>query len=194
MPHDALPGRRTSSPPWSIRRWASSSAAVLTMCLLGGCARPGAMTGITAAPGWSVTAGITSATEATSIPLSSTDTPWSREVMVQARPIADWRLENPPRLEDDAAGSTVCDLTALINGTTYLGLADFGAIARDARFSDAVLARGRALGWATCDGESGSQRRAKQDAVIGLAWLSAPATSSAASVRFSRSMVGRSRA
>ena len=175
MPHEALPGRRTSSPPWSIRRWTSSLAAVLTMCLLGGCARPGAMTDITAAPGWSVTAGITSAAEATSIPLSSTDTPWSREVMVQARPIADWRLENPPWLEDDAAGLTAGDLNVLINGTTYLGLADFGGIARDARFSDAVLARGRALGWATYDGESGSQRGAKQDAVIGLAWLSAAA-------------------
>ena len=175
MTREALPGRRPGSPAWSNKRWAPSSAVVLTLCLLGGCANQGAMTGIAAAPGTSVATGLTHATEATAIPQSSTDTPWSRDVMIQARPIADWRLENPPRLQDEAAGSAACELTALISTTTYLGLADFGAIAGDARFGDALLAGGRAFGWATSDGARGCQQRASQYDVIRLAWLSAAA-------------------
>lgn len=95
--------------------------------------------------------------------------------MMQARPIADWRLETPPRLRDEAAGSTACELTALINATTYLGLADFGAMAGDARFGDAVLAGGRAFGWATSNGAGACQQGANQYDVIRLAWLSAAA-------------------
>lgn len=128
-----------------------------------------------AAPEPSVNTALTHAAEATALAQSSTDTPWSREVMMQARPIADWRLETPPRLGDEAAGSTACELTALINATTYLGLADFGAMAGDARFGDVVLAGGRAFGWSTSDGRGGCQQSAGQYDVIRLAWLSAAA-------------------
>ena len=175
MTREALPGRRTRSPIWSIRTWAPSSAVVLTLCLLGGCANQGAMTDIAAAPGRSVATGLMPATEPTAMPQSSPDTPWSRDVLMQARPIADWRLENPPRLKDGTAGSTACELTALINATTYLGLADFGAISSDARFGDAVVAGGRAFGWATSDGAGGCQQSAYQNDVIRLAWFSAAA-------------------
>lgn len=175
MTRETPPGRHTSSPTSSMKRWALSSTVVLTLCLLSGCAHKSAMTGIAAAPGWSATTGLTHATEATAIPQSSTDTPWSRDVIIQARRIADWRLENSARLKDEAAGSTACELTALINATTYLGLADFGTVSGDARFGDAVQVGGRALGWATSDGAGGCQQSANQYDVIRLAWLSAAA-------------------
>lgn len=175
MTREALPGRPTRSAARSIRTWAPSSAVFLTLCLVGGCASQGAMSDSAAAPEPSVTTALTHAAEATALPQSSTDTPWSRDVMLQARPIADWRLKTPPRLGDEAAGSTACELTALINATTYLGLADFGAMAGDARFGDAVLAGGRALGWATPDGAGGCQQGASRYDVIRLAWLSAAA-------------------
>lgn len=174
MTLEALPGWHTRSAAWSIRTWAPSSAVFLTLCLLGGCASEDAMTHVAAAPG-TVSTALTHTAEATAIPQSSTDTPWSRDVMMQARPIADWRLENPPSLEDDDAGSTACEMTALIKATTFLGLADYGAAAGDARFGDAVLAGGRAFGWRTSDVASGCQHSTSQYDVIGLAWLSAAA-------------------